>query len=118
MNDGIQCDRYSRVQSQDHMPKRVAYKQDVDACPVEKPRHGGIVGGQHHDPLASPFHQGKIRHAQLLWYRVHSAVLKISSISAAFASGRPRSKAIWTTICPAEQYNCLKEAGRAWRPFR
>src|SRR5580658_8916640 len=67
----LQSYRNRGVQSQDHVPKRVAYKNDVDACSVEEPRHGGIVRSQHDDPFASFFHLGEIWHTKLLWYRSH-----------------------------------------------
>jgi len=82
VNDCIESYGNRRVQSQNHMPKGIAHEQDVNAGPVEKPRHGCIVGSQHDDSLAFRLHQGKIRYAELLWYSVHSAVLNISSVSA------------------------------------
>ena len=67
VNDGIQSYRNGRVQAQDHVTQGVAHQQKVNACAIEKPGHGRIIGGQHDDPLASSLHQGEIGHAERLW---------------------------------------------------
>ncbi len=79
VNHFVQRHRDCRVQSQDHLPKRVTHEQQVYTGSIENPGHGRVVSSQHDNPLAALLHQRKIGHANFLRCSVQWAVFNSCS---------------------------------------
>ena len=59
----VERDRQRVLVAEHDHAHRVADEQHVDAGAVEKPRHRGVVGGEHGNLLAAPFPLAQVGHA-------------------------------------------------------
>jgi hypothetical protein len=62
MDHRLERNRQRGFVTEDDHAERIADEQRVDPRPLEQPRHGRIVRGQHRNLLGAPFHFPEIRH--------------------------------------------------------